>query len=122
MIYLATAVSLVLFVWSLRWSRAVETAGNAVTFARSAMATLFDATLSDDEKERAARASSRRLAIDAVMILARLAMAIAVPLAFFTLLIVVRVISLAPLLIMLESWTFIAASTIAIGAALIWQR
>ena len=122
MIYLATAVSLVLFVWSLRWSRAVETAGNAVKFARSAMATLFDATLSDDEKERAARASSRRLAIDAVMILARLAMAIAVPLAFFALLIVVRVISLAPLLIMLESWTFIAASTIAIGAALIWQR
>ena len=122
MIYFAAAVSLALFVWSLRRSRAVETAGSAVRFAKSAMATLFDATLSDEEKERAARASSRRLAVDAVMILARLAVAIAVPVAFFALLIVARVISAAALVAMLESWVFVAASTIAIGTALIWRR
>jgi hypothetical protein len=122
MTYLAAAISLALFVWSLRWSRAVEAAGSAVALARSAIATLLDATLSDEEKERAARASSLQLGLRAVAILARFALAAAVPLLFLLLLIAARVLSLGALVGLLESWEFIAASSLVIGAALFWRR
>ena len=121
MIYLAAAVSLALFVWALRWSRAVETAGAAVTQAKSAVAMLRDRTLSDDEKEKRARASSLRLLVQAAAITARLAGALAIPLAFLALLVALNVLSAGPLVAFLESWTFAIVSCIAVVAALAWR-
>lgn len=121
MIYLAAAISLVLFVWALRWSRAVETAGAAVTQARSAVAMLRDGTLSDDEKEKRARASSLRLLVQAAAIAARLAGALAIPLAFLALLAALNMLSVGPLVAFLESWKFAVISCVAVVAALAWR-
>lgn len=122
MIYLAAALLLALFCWSLRRSGAVESAGNAVGIARSAFATLRDRALSDDEKERAARAFSARLLAQGVAIFGRLALAAALPLGLVLLLLLGGVVSLAALTGVLESWTFLTLSTAAVAAALFWRR
>lgn len=121
MIYTAAAVSLALFVWALRRSRAVETAGAAVTQAKSAVAMLRDATLSDGEKERRARASSLQLFAQALAIVARLAGALAIPLVFLLLLMALHLLSVGPLLEFLESWKFAVVSSVAVVAALAWR-
>ena len=122
MIYLAAALSLALFVWSLRRCGAVESAGSAVGMARTAFATLRDATLSDDEKERAARAFSARLLVQGVAVLGRLALALALPLGFLLLLLIGGLVSVAALVALLDSWTFLIVSTAAVGVALFWRR
>ena len=122
MVYLAVAVSLGLFARSLKWFRAVETAVTAFPFARSAMAALFDATLSDDDKERAAQAACARLLIHATEIIARFALSAAVPLVLLELLIAARLLSSAPLAQVLESWEFMGASAIVVGATLLWRQ
>jgi len=122
MIYLATAVSLGLFVWSLRRSRAVETAGSAVALAKSATAKLLDGSLSDAEKERAARISAARLLVHSAAIPARLALAAMPPLAFLALLVAMGAVDFASLAQVLESWAFLAVSTPVFLAALLWRR
>jgi hypothetical protein len=122
MTYLAIAGALALFVWSLKRSRAVEKTSLAVTTARTAMASLLDPSLSDDEKERAARASSLQLFAHSASIALRLAIALAIPTAFLGALIFVKILRLPALISVLESWPMIAASTIAVGAVLLWKR
>lgn len=122
MIYIAAALSLALFIWSLRRCGAVERAGGALGMARSAFATLRDATLSDDDKERAARAFSARLLVQGVAILARLGLALAVPLGFLLLLVAGGLVTVASLAAVLDSWVFLAVSTAAVGAALFWRQ
>jgi hypothetical protein len=122
MTYLAAIVSVVLFGFGLKWTRAAETAGDAIAIARSALATLLDARLSDDEKERAARASSLRLVLASARILGGFALAAGTALAFLVVLVATRVVGLAALVAVAESWTFIAFSAIVVTAALWWRR
>ena len=122
MTYLAIAAALGLFVWSLKWSHAVDRTMLAVTTARTAMASLLDPALSDDEKERAARASSAQLFAHSASIVLRLAMALAVPAVFLAALILARFLDLRSLIAVLESWPVIAASFVAVSAVLLWKR
>jgi hypothetical protein len=122
MTYLAIAAALGLFIWSLRWSHAVDRTMLAVTAARTAMASLLDPALSDDEKERAARASSAQLFVHSASIALRLALALAVPTSFLAALILARILQLTSLVAVLESWPVIAASFVLVGAALLWKR
>ena len=122
MIWFALAISVGLFVLSLKWSRAVETAGNAMGIARHAMAILSDKTLSDDEKERAARESSGKLLLLGLAIAARLVLALAVPALFLGLLVALHLVALSAVAAALESWTFLVASAIVIGAAMVFMK
>jgi hypothetical protein len=122
MIYFAVAVSLGLFVWGLKRSRVIDASASAIGVARRATAMLLDRTVSDAEKERAARAAATRLLRHAGAILARFALAVVAPLAFLALLIALRLIGVASVLRVLESWEFIAASSCVVAAVPLWRR
>ncbi len=121
MSYLAVAIALGLFIWSFRRSRAAESTGSAVLAAKSAMASLLDPALGDEEKERAARASSGKLLMLSASIAARLVLALAVPTIFLAGLIAAKILNLTSIVNILESWPLIVTSTIVIGAALFWK-
>ncbi|HEX5454336.1 MAG TPA: hypothetical protein VFX06_11130 [Stellaceae bacterium] len=120
--YLAAAAAVALFAWGLKRVHAVETAAGAIALARRATAILLDASLSDDEKERAARASSLRLLRDAARLLGSLGLAAAVSLGFLALLVWARLVTVAALADAAESWVFLAAATLVAGIALFWRR
>ncbi|MGH6875884.1 MAG: hypothetical protein ACREHV_00745 [Rhizomicrobium sp.] len=122
MTYPAIAAALVLFFWSLKRSRAIERTVLAVTTARMAMASLLDSAVSDEEKERTARASSARLFVHSASIALRVALSLAVPTVFLAVLILARILRLTSLIAVLESWPVIAASFLVVGAALLWKR
>ncbi len=122
MTWFAVALALGIFAWSLKRSRAMECAGEAVSTARVAMATLLDPALPDEDKERSARASSAKMFGHAATVTLRLAVALLVPLAFLALLVVARILNAASLITTLESWPMIVASTLVVGIALLWKR
>jgi hypothetical protein len=122
MTWIAVAVALGIFAWSLKRSRAMECAGEAVSTARCAMATLLDPALTDDDKERAARNSSLQLFGHAAGITLRLALALLVPVAFLAVLVIARILSATALVNTVESWPMILASTIVVIVALLWKR
>jgi hypothetical protein len=100
----------------------MECAGEAVSTARGAMATLLDPALTDDDKERAARATSLRMFGHAASITLRLAIALLVPLAFLAALVIARILNATALIDTLESWQMILTSMIVVTAALLWKR
>lgn len=120
--WFAAAVALGIFAWSLKRSRAMECAGAAVSTARGAMTTLFDPALTDDDKEKAARATSLQMFGHAATITLRLAFALLVPLAFLAVLVTARILNATSLINTLESWPMILASTVVVTAALLWKR
>jgi hypothetical protein len=122
MTWFAVAVALGIFAWSLKRSRAMECAGEAVSAARGAMATLLDPALTDEDKERAARNSSLQMFGHAATITVRLALALIVPVAFLAVLVVARILNATILVNTLESWPMILASTIVVTVALLWKR
>jgi hypothetical protein len=122
MTWLAAAVALAIFAWSLKRSRAMECAGAAVSTARSAMATLLDPALTDEDKERAARASSLVMFGHAATVTLRLALALMVPLVFLAALVIARIFDASSLIKTLESWPMILASLIVVTVALLWKR
>ena len=122
MTYLAIAAALALFVWSLKRLRAIERATAAIATARTAVGTLLDPGLGDDEKERVARASSVQLFRYSGSIALRLAFAVAIPAIFLASLVYSRLLQTPTLVNALESWEVLLASTIAVGAVLLWKR
>src|SRR5580692_11307397 len=103
MTWFAVAVALGIFAWSLKRSRAMECAGEAVSAARGTMATLLDPALTDEDKERAARNSSLQMFGHAATITVRLALALIVPVAFLAVLVVARILNATILVNTLES-------------------
>lgn len=122
MTYLAAGLAVVLFALGLKWSRAAQSAGSALALAKRAMTTLLDARLSDDEKERVARAASLRLLSAAARILGGFALAAAAALAFLGLAVASRLVGVAALVAVAESWTFLGFSTVVVSTALLWRR
>jgi hypothetical protein len=122
MTYFALAVSLALFAWGLRRSRAMETALGAIAVARNTTAALLDARLSDAEKERAARNAAGRLLIQAGAILARFALALTAPLAFLALFVALHLVGAAAVLRTLGSWEFAAVWSGITVVVLVWRR
>lgn len=121
MTYLALAVSVALFVWSLKKSGAIEVAYTAVGTARQGMGKLLEPGLSDEDKERAARQASIVLFGHSASIILRFAAAFAVPVIFLFVLILTGVLARAPLFATLESWPFLIASFLAICVAIFWR-
>jgi hypothetical protein len=120
--WVAAAVALGIFAWSLKLSRAMESAGEAVSTARGAMAALLDPSLTDEDKERSARTTSLRMFGHAATITLRLGLALLVPVVFLAVLVAARILNATSLINTLESWQMILASTIIVTAALLWKR
>jgi len=122
MTWLAAVLALGIFAWSLKRSRAMECAGEALSTARVAMATLLDPALPDEHKERAARSSSMRMFGHAATITFRLTFALLIPVAFLAALIIARILNATSLIATLESWQMILTSTVVITVVLLWKR
>lgn len=122
MTYLAIALSIVLFCWSLRALRLVPASLDAVSTAREAAGVMRNPALEDDEKESRVQAAAVRLFRLFGTITLRTVAALAVPVVVLAVLAGVDLVSVPEVLDAALSWPVIAASTLAMGAALILWR
>lgn len=122
MTYLVALLSVAAFGWALWRIGAADSVRAAAATARAGLATLGHPGLSDDEKERAARASALQLTSASARILGGLGLASLTPLAILALPVEAGFVSLASLTQVLLSWRFVTASAIICLAALLLRR
>ena len=122
MTYVAIALSIVLFCWSLRALRLVPASLEAVSTAREAAFVMRDPALDDDEKESRVQAAALRLFRLFATITLRTVAALAVPVVVLAALAGLDLVSVPEVLDAALSWPVILASTLAMGAALILWR
>lgn len=122
MIYVAVVLSLVAFVFGLKFSRAIAVARNALNSSHQGLAMLADRSLSDREKERIARQASLQLFAAGGKAGLRLILALLAPAAVLGLAVLSGLVQPDALWSVLLSWPMMIAGLLAFVAAFILDR
>ncbi len=109
-------VSSVLFVVAFKYLRVVELSGQALVDSRRAVQLINDASLDDEQKEREVQLLGLAMFAHFGRIIARSAVAVALPTIALGLLVVVDVIDTAGIAYWVYSWTFLVINLVLFGA------
>jgi hypothetical protein len=120
MSYVAIAIAILLFCWSLRTLGLVPASLEVVSTARRAAAVIKAPDLSDREKEAQTRAAAIRLFVLFGTIALKTVVALAVPVLAIVLLGLTDIVAMPDVIEASMSWPVIAASTIA-AALVLWR-
>lgn len=120
MSYVAIALAIVLFCWSLRMLGLVPASREVVSTARRAAAVIKAPELSDREKEAQTRAAAIRLFALFGTITLRAAVALAVPVLVIMLLGLTDIVAAPDVIEASMSWPVVVASTIA-ATLVLWR-
>ena len=122
MTYLAIALAIAVFCWSLRAFRLVPASLDAVSTAREAAGVMRDPALDDDEKESRVQAAALRLFKLFATITLRVVVALALPALAVALLTWIGAVEAEAVLDAALSWPVIVVSTVVMAAALVVWR
>lgn len=122
MTWLAVALSIALFCWSLHAFRLVPASLEAISTARRAAGVMRDPALDDDQKEGLIRAAALRLFGLFATITVRALLALLAPVAVVVLLAWLGLVELDAVIAASLSWPVILGSLILMAVALVFWR